>query len=149
MLVLVDNRPWLMNNSKPARLWQLMVSKVCSSHLADLKLFILLPASPHLPIFLQYRMSPFTNTRALQKTSNTNGSKNGNNDGHKTNHTKSKRFNQWNSVIDSVKRQKKYFLPAIDLSKALHGFIVFEVAWKDVHGINYLNELQVLTPSFG
>ncbi|PKA47424.1 hypothetical protein AXF42_Ash020153 [Apostasia shenzhenica] len=30
-----------------------------------------------------------------------------------------------------------------DLSKALHGFIIFEVAWKDVHGINYLNELQM------
>lgn len=116
VLVLVDNRPWLMNNSKPARLWQLMVTK--------------------------YRMSPFTNTRSLQKTSNTNGGKNGNNDGHKRNHTKSKRFSQWFSVIDSVKWQKKYFLPAIDLSKALHGFIVFEVAWKDVHGINYLSELQ-------
>ncbi|OEL14398.1 hypothetical protein BAE44_0024583, partial [Dichanthelium oligosanthes] len=27
------------------------------------------------------------------------------------------------------------------LSRALHGFLVFEVSWRDVHGINYLNEL--------
>ncbi|XP_050208058.1 uncharacterized protein LOC126657422 isoform X2 [Mercurialis annua] len=33
----------------------------------------------------------------------------------------------------------------INLYKALHGFIVFEVAWKDVRGINYVNELQTDT----
>ncbi|KAF3435961.1 hypothetical protein FNV43_RR23053 [Rhamnella rubrinervis] len=30
----------------------------------------------------------------------------------------------------------------MNLYMALHGFIVFEVGWKDVRGINYLNELQ-------
>nr|XP_034586497.1 uncharacterized protein LOC117848993 [Setaria viridis] len=32
-------------------------------------------------------------------------------------------------------------VPSLDLSRALHGFLVFEVSWRDVHGINYLNEL--------
>lgn len=32
---------------------------------------------------------------------------------------------------------------SIDLCKSIHGFMVFEVAWKDVQGIKYLNELQV------
>lgn len=30
-----------------------------------------------------------------------------------------------------------------NLHEALHGFIVFEVSWKHVRGIKYLNELQV------
>lgn len=32
----------------------------------------------------------------------------------------------------------------IELRRTLYGFIVFEVAWSNVCGINYLNELQVL-----
>jgi len=146
VLILVDNRPWMMNNhSRSAEIWQLMVTKVCPSHPAYIKLFVSFPLSLH--IFLQYRISPFTNTRALHKTSNTNGSKSGNNDCHEPKHTKSKRFRRWFPVINSTKLQEKFFMSVMDLSKALHGFIVFEVVWKDVHGINYLNELQVLTSS--
>ncbi|XP_026392765.1 uncharacterized protein LOC113288040 isoform X2 [Papaver somniferum] len=33
----------------------------------------------------------------------------------------------------------------IELRRTLYGFIVFEVAWNDVRGINYLNELQTDT----
>lgn len=62
------------------------------------------------------------------------------NDGQEEYHAKAKKINRWFPVIDSIKWQPKYLM---DLSKALHGFLVFEVAWKDVHGINYLNELQV------
>lgn len=36
---------------------------------------------------------------------------------------------------------RRWFAVAADLSRALHGFLVFEVSWRDVHGINYLNEL--------
>jgi hypothetical protein len=31
-----------------------------------------------------------------------------------------------------------------ELHRTLYGFIIFEVDWADVRGINYLNELQVL-----
>ena len=30
-----------------------------------------------------------------------------------------------------------------ELHQTLYGFIIFEVDWADVRGINYLNELQV------
>ena len=30
-----------------------------------------------------------------------------------------------------------------ELHQTLYGFIIFEVDWGDVRGINYLNELQV------
>ncbi|XP_020247674.1 uncharacterized protein LOC109825267 isoform X2 [Asparagus officinalis] len=83
-------------------------------------------------------MSPFTNTRALNRSSN----KNGMNDGQEEYHAKAKKINWWFPVIYSTKWQPKCLM---DLSKALHGFLVFEVAWKDVHGINYLNELQTDT----
>lgn len=31
-----------------------------------------------------------------------------------------------------------------ELHRTLYGFIVFEVSWTNVRGINYLNELQVI-----
>ncbi|CAL4902483.1 unnamed protein product [Urochloa decumbens] len=41
----------------------------------------------------------------------------------------------------SSETMRRWFAVA-DLSRALmHGFLVFEVSWRDVHGINYLNEL--------
>lgn len=137
VLILVDNRPWLMDNhSRPAKLWQLMVTKVC--FLPYWYLTVHLPRSLILTILLQYRMSPFTNTRALQRRSEVKRRKNGNN-GHEPIHKKPKRFSRWLPVIDSTIWKEMY----MDLSKALHGFIVFEVDWKEVCGINYLNELQV------
>ncbi|XP_017699145.2 uncharacterized protein LOC103710629 isoform X2 [Phoenix dactylifera] len=119
LLILVDNRPWLMNKqSRSTKLWQLMVTK--------------------------YRISPFTNTRVLQKDSKT-GSKYVKDGGHQSNHDKSKRSYRWLPSINSAKWQERYLFPVMDLSKALQGFLVFEVIWKDVHGINYLNELQADT----
>ncbi|XP_077250284.1 uncharacterized protein LOC143889808 isoform X2 [Tasmannia lanceolata] len=119
IFILVDNRPWLMSkHPKSTRIWQLMVTK--------------------------YRMSPFTNSRTLVRLPDsvshaaTNGSL-------KSACTKPEKLYRWFSVIDATIWQKKSLFPVMDLSKALHGFIVFEVAWKDVRGINYLNELQTDT----
>jgi hypothetical protein len=42
---------------------------------------------------------------------------------------------------ESSDTMRRWFALAADLSRALHGFLVFEVSWRDVHGINYLNEL--------
>lgn len=55
-----------------------------------------------------------------------------------------KLYRWWFSLIDAAKWQEKSLFHVLDLCKDLHGFIVFEVAWKDVRGINYLNELQVI-----
>lgn len=63
---------------------------------------------------------------------------------------------KWFSLIDSViSSRERALLPVKKLRNSLivnsklhgtlYGFIVFEVAWKDVRGINYLNELQVVS----
>eukprot|EP00268_Persea_americana_P027984 TRINITY_DN2721_c0_g1_i7.p1 TRINITY_DN2721_c0_g1~~TRINITY_DN2721_c0_g1_i7.p1 ORF type:complete len:650 (-),score=80.33 TRINITY_DN2721_c0_g1_i7:310-2259(-) len=62
---------------------------------------------------------------------------------------------RWFSVIDAELYQKKALLPVKKLKdsllsnsevrRTLYGFIVFEVAWTSVRGINYLNELQTDT----
>ncbi|KAF8394093.1 hypothetical protein HHK36_020298 [Tetracentron sinense] len=115
-LILVDNQSWLMNkHSKSIHIWQLMVIK--------------------------YRMSPFTNTRTLLRSPSL-----GSNAGClKSSSQKSKNLYRWFSVIDAGRWPEKPLFSLMDLCKALHGFIVFEVAWKDVRGINYLNELQTDT----
>ncbi|RRT59783.1 hypothetical protein B296_00045560 [Ensete ventricosum] len=119
LLVMVDNRPWSENKqSSSTRLWQFMVTK--------------------------YRMSPFMNTRVVQNTLDI-GSRCNSHGGHQSYHDKSKKFYRWLRLVDSSKLQEKYLHAVMNLSKSLHGFIVFEVAWKDVHGINYLNELQTDT----
>lgn len=69
--------------------------------------------------------------------------------------TPSENLRKWFSVIDAatlsrkrallpVEKLKSSLLANSKVHRTLHGFIVFEVAWKDVRGINYLNELQVL-----
>lgn len=66
---------------------------------------------------------------------------------------------EWFSLIDAVTlSQKRALLPVKKLRNSLiaksklhitlYGFIVFEVAWRDVRGINYMNELQVASVSF-
>lgn len=61
---------------------------------------------------------------------------------------------EWFSLIDAVTLSQKRALPPVKKLKnsliaksklhiTLYGFIVFEVAWRDVRGINYTNELQV------
>lgn len=42
-----------------------------------------------------------------------------------------------------VKKLRNSLLLDSKLHGILHGFIVFEVEWSNVRGINYLNELQV------
>ncbi|KAI3497270.1 hypothetical protein L1887_39761 [Cichorium endivia] len=111
--ILVDNRPWVENLvSKPAHIWQLMVTKS--------------------------RMSPFAITK---------GKKGGKDDSE---------FNELNyrrtpsSHAQKLKRstllKKRVLLPVKKLrQRTLYGFIVFEVVWRDVRGVNYLNELQTDT----
>ncbi|KAG8364558.1 hypothetical protein BUALT_Bualt18G0009600 [Buddleja alternifolia] len=128
--ILVDNRPWLKDLvSRPTHLWQLMVTKS--------------------------RLSPFANTRGrkdrkmigqlseLQGSSPSNTSRFGN-------------VKKWFSLIEAVTLSRKRALLPVKklrnslianskLHRTLYGFIVFEVAWSDVRGINYLNELQTDT----
>ncbi|XP_058103245.1 uncharacterized protein LOC131246834 isoform X2 [Magnolia sinica] len=119
LLILVDNRPWFMNkHPKSTKLWKLMVAK--------------------------YRMSPFLITR-VQCMNQNSGSNTATNDHLKSTSTKHEKLARWFSVIDAKKWQENSLFPLMDLSKALHGFIVFEVTWKDVRGINFLNELQADT----
>lgn len=42
-----------------------------------------------------------------------------------------------------VKKLRNSLILNSKLHRTLYGFIVFEVAWSDVRGINYFNELQV------
>ncbi|CAN1843452.1 hypothetical protein LINPERHAP1_LOCUS37154, partial [Linum perenne] len=125
LYILVDNRPWLRSlGSRPAHLWQLMVTKS--------------------------RLSPFANTKAQR------GKKEGKGTGSQPDPNKSKNIEKWFSLIDARKfSQKTGLLPveklrkplflSSELHRTLYGFIVFEVAWSNVRGINYLNELQTDT----
>ncbi|KAL4568001.1 hypothetical protein LXL04_023600 [Taraxacum kok-saghyz] len=129
--VLVDNRPWLQDlASRPAHLWELMVTKVCP------------------------QMSPFANTRGRKGRKNNKETID-----HKTcskPSIRSQNFKKWFSVVDAaalsrkrallpVKKLRSSLLANSKLHRTLYGFIVFQVMWKDVRGINYLNELQTDT----
>ncbi|KAG9455085.1 hypothetical protein H6P81_007989 [Aristolochia fimbriata] len=128
LYILVDNRPWLIDKeSRSAHLWQLMVTKS--------------------------RLSPFAHTKARRNRKDLgkgfelkNASKS---------HSKAKNVKTWFSVIDAAMYRKKALLPVkklrdslllnSELHRTLYGFIVFEVAWENVRGMNYLNELQTDT----
>ncbi|KAK3021747.1 hypothetical protein RJ639_045690 [Escallonia herrerae] len=128
--ILVDNRPWLKDLvSRPAHLWQLMVTKS--------------------------RLSPFANTRGRRERKETGGLYEVKASS-KPNTSKSKKFKRWFSLIDAATLSKKRALLPVKklrnslisnskLHRTLYGFIVFEVAWDDVRGVNYLNELQTDT----
>ncbi|XP_071717487.1 uncharacterized protein [Rutidosis leptorrhynchoides] len=86
------------------------------------------------------RMSPFAITKARK------GSKD----------SSSENLRKWFSVIDaatlskkrtflSVKKLRSSLLANSKLHGTLYGFVVFEVAWKNVRGISYMNELQTDT----
>lgn len=127
--VLVDNRPWLEDlPSRPAHLWQLMVTKS--------------------------RMSPFANTRGRKGKNKTREfvDKKDSSKGL----SKSQNLKKWFSVVDAatlskkrallpVKKLRTSLLANSKLHRTLFGFIVFQVAWEDVRGMNYLNELQTDT----
>lgn len=128
--ILVDNHPWLDDLvSRPAHIWQLMVTKS--------------------------RLSPFANTRKKKEKRDigdlfeVKGTS-------KIKTSKSRNLKKWFSVIDAASLSKKRALLPVKklrtslilnskLHRTLYGFIVFEVAWSDVRGINYLNELQTDT----
>ncbi|XP_043693394.1 uncharacterized protein LOC122643888 isoform X2 [Telopea speciosissima] len=127
--ILVDNQPWKNLDSRVAHLWQLMVTKS--------------------------RLSPFANTRVRRERKDlgkTVDLKNGSS----SYSSKANKFERWFQLIEAatlsqknsllpVKKLKNSLLSSHDLCRTLHGFIVFEVAWADVRGINYLNELQTDT----
>uniref|UniRef100_A0A287GTZ9 Uncharacterized protein n=1 Tax=Hordeum vulgare subsp. vulgare TaxID=112509 RepID=A0A287GTZ9_HORVV len=63
----------------------------------------------------KYRMSPFVNSRDMAATKTAS-------------RATTTAMRRWLAVANST--------PAL-----LHGFLVFEVSWRDVHGINYYNDL--------
>uniref|UniRef100_A0A0D9WKN1 Uncharacterized protein n=1 Tax=Leersia perrieri TaxID=77586 RepID=A0A0D9WKN1_9ORYZ len=68
----------------------------------------------------KYRMSPFANSRAVRE----------------------EKASAAAAAAAGAEGPGGWFEVADGLSLAgLHGFLVFEVSWRDVHGINYLNDL--------
>ncbi|KAL0405318.1 UNVERIFIED_CONTAM: hypothetical protein Slati_3845700 [Sesamum latifolium] len=128
--ILVDNRPWLKDLvSRPTHLWQLMVTKS--------------------------RLSPFANTKG-RKDRKMIGELSELQASSPSNTGKFRNFKKWFSLIDAlmlsrkrallpVKKLRNSLIANSKLHRTLYGFIVFEVAWSDVRGINYLNELQTDT----
>lgn len=101
----------------------------------------------------QSRLSPFANTRK-KKVKRDIGDLFEVKGNSKLNTSKSRNLRKWFSVIDAASLSKKKALLPVKklrnslilnskLHRTLYGFIVFEVSWSDVRGINYLNELQV------
>ncbi|KAK8463232.1 hypothetical protein SEVIR_1G342000v4 [Setaria viridis] len=126
-LILLDNRPWLLDqDTKPAHLWQLMVTKS--------------------------RFSPFANSRTRRKRDETEGKLVFSASPISAPHLRNKP-SRWYSLIDEAMREKKLQVNKLkdarilnrELHQTLYGFIIFEVDWADVRGINYLNELQTDT----
>jgi len=126
-LILLDNRPWLLDqDTKPAHLWQLMVTKS--------------------------RLSPFANSRTRRKRDETDGKLVFSTSSIAAPRLRNK-SSRWYSLIDEAMREKKLQVNKLkdarilnrELHQTLYGFIIFEVDWADVRGINYLNELQTDT----
>eukprot|EP00256_Glycine_max_P054902 XP_014621882.1 uncharacterized protein LOC100798882 isoform X2 [Glycine max] len=125
MYILVDNRPWLSDlGSRGVHIWQLMVTKS--------------------------RLSPFAYSKSRRER------KEGKEVCPQSSSSKPKKFMRWFSLIEAVMlSRKKVLLPvknlrnslqlSSELHRTLYGFIVFEVAWTSVRGINYYNELQTDT----
>ena len=102
--------------------------------------------------YFQSRLSPFANTKARREKKDSKEACS------RSNVRKPKKFERWFRLIDAITlSQKRVLLPvkklhnssllSRELHRTLYGFIVFEVAWSNVRGINYLNELQVLLTS--
>lgn len=107
-------------------------------------------------IYFQSRLSPFANSRVRRgkkETEELSDLKTSS----KPNTVEPKKFKRWFALVDAatlsrkrallpVKKLRNSLLSNSELHRTLHGFIVFEVAWANVRGINYVNELQVLPP---
>lgn len=102
---------------------------------------------------IKSRMSPFANTRGRKDKHGT-----GNMQEMQTNSeastSESDKVKRWYSLVDAATLSRKRALLPVEklrnsllsnskLHRTLYGFIVFEVSWNDVRGLNYLNELQV------
>lgn len=142
-LILVDNHSWRMHNnhSKSTHLRELFATKVIA--------FLLFPSLSRISvlgyIFLivvfaltQYRTSPFKNSRALLRRVSARYK-----DNSISSNDERKKLYRWVTVVNSQRWRAKAFFSLVDLHVALHGFIVFEVRWEDIRGINYFSELQV------
>ena len=103
-------------------------------------------------IYIQSRLSPFANTKARKERKDGGGLPELKASS-KTNANKPRKYKRWFSLIDAAtSSQKRALLPVKKLRNSLvlnsklhstlHGFIVFEAAWNDVRGINYLNDHQ-------
>ncbi|KAK3140788.1 hypothetical protein QOZ80_5AG0405840 [Eleusine coracana subsp. coracana] len=76
-------------------------------------------------VVTKYRMSPFTNSSCSPSSSSSGtGGTAGN-----------------NSASRKVVGERWFAAAELMMRRSMHGFLVFEVSWRDVHGINYLNEL--------
>ncbi|RDX90283.1 hypothetical protein CR513_27870, partial [Mucuna pruriens] len=126
MYILVDNRPRLTDlGSRGVHFWQLMVTKS--------------------------RLSPFVYSKARRERK----------EGKEvcpqsTSSSKPKKIMRWFPWIEAVMLSRQRVLLPVEnlrnslqlsseLHRTLYGFIVFEVAWTSVRGINYYNELQTDT----
>ncbi|KAK2388524.1 hypothetical protein P8452_26491 [Trifolium repens] len=125
MYIFVDNRPWVRDlGSRGAHIWQLMVTKS--------------------------RLSPFAyskNRRERKEEKDVCS---------QPSTSEPKKFLRWFTLVEAVMSPRKRVLLPVknlrnslqfssELHRTLYGFIVFEVAWTDVRGINYFNELQTDT----
>lgn len=78
-------------------------------------------------------MSPFKNSRTLLRSPSlrSRSSRSG------------KSSHWWFPTVSMATLKDSCPFSVVNLYETLHGFIVFEVAWEDVRGINYSNVLQV------
>ncbi|GAU38379.1 hypothetical protein TSUD_147470 [Trifolium subterraneum] len=125
MYIFVDNRPWVRDlGSRGAHIWQLMVTKS--------------------------RLSPFAYSKNRRER------KEGKDVCSQPSTSEPKKFLRWFTLVEAVMSPRKRVLLPVknlrnslqfssELHRTLYGFIVFEVAWTDVRGINYFNELQTDT----
>lgn len=104
---------------------------------------------------MQSRLSPFANTRGM-KEKTTIGEFSDLQASCSSDARKSSNIRNWFSFVDALMLSRKGALVPVKklgnslianskLHRTFYGFIVFEVAWSDVRGISYLNELQVAT----
>lgn len=107
----------------------------------------------------QSRLSPFANTRG-RKQRKEGGDMLEMKSVPELSTSKSENVRRWFPFIDAatlsrkrellpVKKLRSSLILNSKLHRTLYGFIVFEVEWNDVRGINYFNELQVKLTSFG
>ncbi|KAI3769623.1 hypothetical protein L6452_00732 [Arctium lappa] len=100
------------------------------------------------------RMSPFANTSG--KKGRKGRKETADQKVHSKASSRSQNLKKWFSVVNAatlsrkrallpVKKLRSSLLANSKLHRTLYGFIVFQVMWKDVRGINYLNELQTDT----